>query len=633
MHAYHNSQDIKYRSPFGAVRTDSAVSLRLDVSDAAADVSATVRLWYNDTERLVVMNKESDGNEFVFRAEISVPSDSCLLWYSFIIDSNVETIWYANTSQLGGIGGLCADGSAESYQITVYDKEFDTPEWFRGRIMYQIFPDRFYGAHKDGKIEKSREEYIIHYDRYEHISFNAHPYEIGPACNDFYGGNLRGICEKLPYIKSLGVGVIYLNPIFEAYSNHKYDTANYKRIDPMFGTEEDFVHLCKEAEKFDIKIILDGVFSHTGADSIYFNKYGFYGTDGAFHNPSSPYRSWYCFDENGGYTSWWGCSNLPNVNEMDDSYLDYILRDDDSVIKKWLRLGASGWRLDVADELPDEFIKILRKEVKSVKPDAVIIGEVWEDASNKVAYSKQREYLLGDELDSVMNYPLKNALIEYAAAGDAEILAATLTEIWSIYPRPVCDVLMNIVGTHDTERILTVLGGSPAAGRSNRELSTAKMTEGQRITAKRYLKMLSAIQYTVYGIPSVYYGDEVGMEGYHDPFCRMPFPWGREDGELLEHYKKLGAIRKEHKAFDRGAFRIVKAERGLIAFERTSTDGTDTVMIAANSGDKTESLRFIDRGLYGDQSRDLLTGEIFSGASRIPPDRALIFASVRSERR
>ena len=232
-----------------------------------------------------------------------------------------------------------------------------------------------------------------------------------------------------------------------------------------------------------------------------------------------------------------------------------------------------------------------------------------------------------------MNYPLKNALIEYAAAGDAEILAATLTEIWSIYPRPVCDALMNIVGTHDTERILTVLGGSPAAGRSNRELSTAKMTEGQRITAKRYLKMLSAIQYTVYGIPSVYYGDEVGMEGYHDPFCRMPFPWGREDGELLEHYKKLGAIRKEHKAFDRGAFRIVKAERGLIAFERTSTDGTDTVMIAANSGDKTESLRFIDRGLYGDQPRDLLTGEIFSGASRIPPDRALIFASVRSERR
>ena len=563
MHAYHNSQDIKYRSPFGAVRTDSAVSLRLDVSDTAADVSATVRLWYNDTERLVVMNKESDGNEFVFRAEISVPSDSCLLWYSFIIDLNGETIWYANTSQLGGIGGLCADGSAESYQITVYDKEFDTPEWFRGRIMYQIFPDRFYGAHKDGKIEKSREEYIIHYDRYEHISFNAHPYEIGPACNDFYGGNLRGICEKLPYIKSLGVGVIYLNPIFEAYSNHKYDTANYKRIDPMFGTEEDFVHLCKEAEKFDIKIILDGVFSHTGADSIYFNKYGFYGTDGAFHNPSSPYRSWYCFDENGGYTSWWGCSNLPNVNEMDDSYLDYILRDDDSVIKKWLRLGASGWRLDVADELPDEFIKILRKEVKSVKPDAVIIGEVWEDASNKVAYSKQREYLLGDELDSVMNYPFKDNITAYVMGWkSAEKINAALMSIYENYPIEVLYSLMNLLGTHDTMRIKSLFGGL------NSDCGYTRLTSGNEDLASYRLMCAVFMQMTMPGVPSVYYGDEIGMQGGRDPFNRAPYPWRGIDAELLEKYRCLGGLRNSKSVLNSGFFRTLYANGDVFVYAR-----------------------------------------------------------------
>ncbi|MDO5310896.1 MAG: alpha-amylase family glycosyl hydrolase [Clostridia bacterium] len=288
MKLYHNSRDSRFRSPFGAVETGSTVTLRLDAEDCSSGAAAFVRVWCLGEEALYPMKISRRGKTAVCRAEITVPSDPCLLWYSFYLKDGSDEHWYVNKNLCGGEGGEANCGDENSYQITVYDNNFTVPEWFAGQVMYQIFPDRFFGVHENGVIEKSREEYIIHYDRYEHISFNPHPYEAGPACNDFYGGNIKGIIQKLPYIKSLGVGVIYLNPIFEAYSNHKYDTANYKRIDPMFGTEEDFSRLCKEAEKLGIRIILDGVFSHTGADSIYFNKYGNYGEGGAYRDENSP---------------------------------------------------------------------------------------------------------------------------------------------------------------------------------------------------------------------------------------------------------------------------------------------------------------------------------------------------------
>lgn len=529
------------------------------------------------------------------------------------------------------MSGDVSCGTNRKFCMMVYRSDFSTPADFGGGVMYHIFVDRFFRGKGHTHYD---ERSVLEHDWENGIPQFAEKPGDHLENNVFFGGNLWGVAEKLPYLKELGVTDIYLSPIFRAYSNHKYDTGNYLEIDRGFGGEEAFEKLIEKARAAGIRIILDGVFNHTGADSLYFNKFGSYDSVGAYNSKDSEYFDWYNFKEwPDVYESWWGIDILPRLDHSNDRCRRFFT-ESGGVAEKYIRMGVGGWRLDVADELDDRFLNEFRGAVKAASDgNAVIIGEVWENAAEKTAYGKRREYLRGGQLDSVMNYPLKNALIEYAATGDAEILAATLTEIWSIYPRPVCDALMNIVGTHDTERILTVLGGSPAAGRSNRELSTAKMTPGQRITAKQYLKMLSTIQYTVYGIPSVYYGDEVGMEGYHDPFCRMPFPWGREDGELLAHYKKLGAVRKEHKAFDRGDFRIIKAERGLIAFERTSTDGTDSVMIAANSGDKTESLRFIACELYGGEPKDLLTGEIFSRSSRIPPDRALIFASVRSERR
>ena len=413
MHIFHNSQNLIYRSPFGAVKTNDTVMLRLDIDADEKPCGVMLRVWFDSEEALLPMLEKRGSFGYIYTITITAPEKPGILWYSFLIKTAEKTLRYVNNDKgLGGIGQCIEGEEYKSYQLTVYDKDFSTPKWFRGRIMYQIFPDRFY-TECNRAIPKKRNEYIIHFDRYEPIAFNPHPYEAGPACNDFYGGSLEGIRQKLPYIKSLGVGVIYLNPIFEAYSNHRYDTADYKAIDPMLGTEEDFKNLCDDAEKLDIKIVLDGVFSHTGADSIYFNKYGSYGQSGAYNDPSSPYRSWYDFSDDGSYTSWWNCSNLPNVNELEPSYLDYILRDKDSVVKKWLRLGASGWRLDVADELPDEFIKQLRREVKSEKEDAVVIGEVWEDASNKIAYSMPRTYLFGDELDSVMNYPFKDSVTSF----------------------------------------------------------------------------------------------------------------------------------------------------------------------------------------------------------------------------
>ncbi len=585
MKLFHNSQDLLYRSPFGAVTTHTQVTLRLDVESDLAPESVCLKTFCNNNETILPMSKSGTGGGlFVYTATFLVPNSPCLLWYTFIVNSDGQTYTYVNSGGKGGVGKVSHSADNCGYQITVYDKSFSAPKWFSGRIMYQIFPDRFWG---EGDIIKKHDEYIIHYDRHEMCSFNRHPYEDGPAYNDFYGGNLKGIIKKLPYIKSLGVGVIYLNPIFDAYSNHKYDTANYKEIDPMFGSAEDFALLCKEAEKLDIKIILDGVFSHTGADSIYFNKYKSCGDGGAYNDKNSPYRCWYQIDDSNNYESWWGCSNLPNVNEMTPSYLDYILRDEDSVIKKWLRLGASGWRLDVADELPDEFIKILREEVKKVKPDAVIIGEVWEDASNKVAYSKQREYLLGFELDSVMNYPFRDNITAFLMGNiNAEDMNSSLMSVMENYPRDVFYSLMNHIGTHDTMRIKSLFGGLPDDCRDT------KLPWGMESLATYRLMCAAFMQMTYPGVPSIYYGDEAGMQGGKDPYNRAPFPWRGIDLGLLEYYQKLGTLRNNIGALKRGKYKTLYAKDDVFVFARYFEDGKDAF---GNKGDCSFAICAINR--------------------------------------
>ena len=504
--------------------------------------------------------------------------------------------------------------NAPAYQILVYSADFVTPEWFKGGIMYQIFPDRFF---KSG-------ECLAEHGKWLHQSWDEMP-EFRPndqgkvLNNDFFGGNFKGIIEKLDYLKSLRVTVIYLNPIFRAYSNHRYDTGDYMQVDPMLGSEEEFSALISECAKYGIKVILDGVFNHTGDDSRYFNKYGNYDELGAYQSRDSKYYAWYNFKHfPDRYDSWWGIDVLPAVNENCPSYIDFITGKD-GVLRHWMKYSLGGFRLDVADELPDEFVGKIRSAIKSADKDAIVIGEVWEDASNKIAYSCRRKYFQGDELDSVMNYPLKDAIINFVVSGNTSLFRQTVNMLLDHYPKCVLDSLMNILGTHDTVRVLTALGGVCAYNKE--EMAAIKLTEEQRAAAKDKLKIASVLLYTIFGIPCIYYGDEIGMEGYSDPFCRMPFAWNRMDEELLLHYRKLGEVRSQYIVFKDGIYRELFHDDKCIAYERRR--GTEVVVVVANLGNNKYVLR-CDGVLY-----DLLSDDRFENRIDIDANQTLLLGNKR----
>ena len=488
--------------------------------------------------------------------------------------------------------------TTQKYQLLIYSKDYVTPEWTHGGIIYHIFVDRFrkYSyAEKNCSIEDSnvknhsiKNKDIVIRNDWNGVP-NYLPDENGEIKNnDFFGGSLKGIIEKLPYLSELGVTIIYLSPIFKAYSNHKYDTADYFSIDPMFGDEVTLSYLCKEAKKYGINIILDGVFSHTGADSIYFNKYGRYNSLGAYQSEKSPYYDWYIFNKwNNDYASWWGIPTLPTLNKQSKNYIDFITGEN-GVLKYWQKKGIKGWRLDVADELPDNFIELLRTSVKEQDNEAFIVGEVWEDASNKFSYDVLKEYFLGNQLDSVTNYPLKNAIIEYIKTGNCNILNYTLKLIIEKYPAQTVNSLMNILGTHDTARILTVLGTAKTP-EAKKERAEHKLGSEEKQNAIPLLKIASLLQFTLPGIPCIYYGDEVGLEGFEDPFNRRCYPWGNENIEILNHYKMLSGLRKK-KVFTDGKYKCLLCEDGVFVFERYKDN--ERIIIAANLSKDTVTLNF-----------------------------------------
>ena len=448
--------------------------------------------------------------------------------------------------------------------------------------MYQIFPDRFAasGAPK-ANVPADR---IFHTD--PHDTPHWRPNATGEVLNnDYFGGDLQGIEEKLPYLKSLGVTCLYLNPIFEAHSNHRYNTADYSKIDPVLGTNEDFSRLCQKAKEQGIRILLDGVFSHTGSDSIYFNKEKRYGDSGAFHDRKSPYYPWYSFHKwPKDYDCWWNFLTLPNVQETTPAYLRYITGEE-GISKKWLAAGASGWRLDVADELPDKFLDHLRRAVKEQDPDAIVLGEVWEDASNKMAYGERRRYLLGDQLDSVMNYPFRDAILGFFTGKDTAAMMGMIENVLENYPPQVIRLLMNHLGTHDTERAITVLGGITGEWHDREWQEKQHLTpEGYR-RARQLLCLASLMQFTLPGVPCIYYGDEAGMQGCKDPFNRGFYPWGEEDVGLVQWYKQLGEFRRSLPVFAEGGLRVLHADGDLVVYTRTDEKEEDAVLIAINRGD------------------------------------------------
>ena len=553
----------RFKKPYGAIVSDTVIALRIYVHQSMNPRSARVIFLY-DRHRIPAVyemkrgSEEERAGEYI-PYEVSFPvHDTGLYWYHFEISGDGWNRAFACTDQ----GCVPMDSfRTREWQQTVYRREYDTPDWLYGGVIYHIFVDRFchVGPYvpQEGKVLRKDWGGMPEYRPWNGRIMN----------NDFFGGNLQGIISKLPYLEELGVTCLYLSPIFEAYSNHKYDTANYMKIDPAFGTEADFRELCSKARERGIHVILDGVFSHTGSDSVYFDRYGHYGGKGAWNNPGSPYRSWYYFNPDGTYQSWWGIDTLPRLNKLDPGYTQFICGED-GVARKWLKAGADGWRLDVADELPNVFIEKLAAGIKTAKPNAVIIGEVWEDASTKIAYDERKNYFEGDKLDSVMNYPFKDAIIDFVRNGNAWRLSRTVEQINENYPTEVRDALMNILGTHDTKRIITALAGRnlEPASREREAMEHMSGEEWQRGIA--LLKIACAIQMTLPGVPCIYYGDEAGVEGYSDPFNRKCYPWGHENRDLQDWYRRMIEIRRSHIAYARGKYRTAAAFNGLYAFER-----------------------------------------------------------------
>ena len=504
-----------------------------------------------------------------------------LFYYEFLFLRGADTLF---TDSVNNVDFTLAAQAGKRFRLLVYEKEFQTPRWFWGSTMYHVFVDRFCRGAGETKL---RDDAVLNPDWEKGIPQYAEKPGDPLKNNVFFGGNLWGVIEKLDYLRSLGVNVLYLSPVFEAASNHRYDTGDYERVDDLLGGDAAFDALIAAAHEKGMRVILDGVFNHTGDDSLYFNRYGRYETLGAHQSEQSRYADWYQFEKfPSKYDCWWGIDILPRLHQ-DRAVCRSYFTGAEGIVAKWLERGADGWRLDVADELCDEFLDELRQTSKEVtEGDAVIIGEVWENGADKIAYGKRRRYFRGKQLDSVMNYPVRNAILELVSNQNARAFYDILTDLYSSYPMQVCNSLMNLLGTHDTERILTVLG-DPTMGSSltNAQMSVTRLSADARANAVQKLKLASVLQFTVFGVPSVYYGDEAGIEGYRDPFCRMPFPWGREDESLLAHYRMLGALREKHRALRDGDFQFLyHDDNGCVVFERRTA--RDRVLVAVNANSK-----------------------------------------------
>lgn len=558
----HDSQSIVYRRPFGAVEEGQKVKLSIDIEKEI--VVAIELLQFDGTKVNMGMEKEylNSGN---YRYSIEIDTEDALgvLGYYFILIDGYDRVYYGNNDEhLGGIGQIYTYNPVP-YQITIYKKS-NLPEWYKEGIIYQIFVDRFCNGNDDGSINNPKKNSFI-YGRWDDTPVYIKDYQGRTIRWDFYGGNIRGIIKKLDYIKSLGVNIINLSPIFKSSSCHKYDAGDYDIIDEMFGTEEDFKELCEKAKSKDIKIILDGVFSYTSSDSRYFNKAGNYDEIGAYQSPNSKYHNWYKFNRYPyGYECWWGIEGRPNINVMHNSYIDFLVNRDDSIIKKWIDLGASGWRLNVTDELPDEFIEIIRDRLDTLDKETVLIGDVWDDASNKISYSKKRRYLYGKEIQSVTNYPLRESLINFTRGYiKSDKLKKKVMSLYENYPREVFLGNINLIGTSDTERILTVLDGN-----------------------MRCLKIIVALQFTIPGVPLIYYGDETGVTGGKDPDNRKSYPWENEDVDLIGFYKRIAQIRNGQDALKKGDFNIFDTEEDIFAFERVYENERIVVVVNISNAQK-----------------------------------------------
>ena len=550
------------KAPFGAIKINQGVRISVQVNEGY-DVSNIKWIILKDDNIVGNIDLLRESKKY-YQGEFNEFNETGLYFYYFEVEVNIDgynrKVFYGKNLEDGNACEYMYE-HLNKYQITVHE-DFQIPSWYKEGIMYNIFVDRFNNGNRTKKVSNPKENSFIY------ANWSDSPMYIkdnnGEIIRwDFYGGNLKGIIEKLPYLNKMGVTIIYLSPIFESSSNHKYNTGDYKKIDPMFGDEEILQELIDKAAKRGINIILDGVFSHTGADSKYFNKFGRYDEVGAYQSNDSKYRSWYYFDEYPyNYKSWWGIKDLPNVNELNESYMDYIIYDEDSVINKWTGMGIKGWRLDVADELPTKFIKELRNELKNKDNDSVLIGEVWEDASNKISYGERRNYFVGDQLDSVMGYPFRDNIVNflkgYITSNQLRNKFMTLKEN---YPKESFKSNLNIISSHDISRIKTELNYD-----------------------NDMVKLAVATQMTFEGIPYIYYGDEAGLCGGTDPDNRKTYPWKNEDEDMIEFYKESINTRKGYKVLTNGDTEFIKTnDDDVFGYIRYNENGEKVLVLVNRS--------------------------------------------------
>jgi neopullulanase len=430
--------------------------------------------------------------------------------------------------------------------------EPETPEWVRDAVFYQIFPDRFAFS--------------------ERVPKPAHleAWDSPPTVHGFKGGDLLGIAEHLDYLQDLGITAIYFTPIFQSTANHRYHTYDYLHVDPILGGNEAFRTLLDEAHRRDIRIVLDGVFNHASRGFFQFNHI-------VENGAASPYLDWFIIYRHPltpyhapkgqhGYEAWWNMPALPKLNTANPVVREFLW----DVARRWIEFGVDGWRLDVPAEInDDEFWREFRRRVKGAKPDAYIVGEIWDAASR---------WLQGDQFDAVMNYPFTRACLgffvgdnlfqaEAARCGlgritllDATTFRAAVNVILDLYPRPITEVQLNLLGSHDTPRFKTLARGDDSA-----------------------YALATLFQMTYPGAPCIYYGDEIGMDGGHDPACRGAFPWetGRWVQSLRDHVKRCIALRHAHPALRRGELTWLFSGQGLVAYGRRL--GTETLIVVLNS--------------------------------------------------
>jgi glycosidase len=587
---YSKDEKINVRISKTAIKNNERVNVCLEIAEDMGFVNEVyifISMQNNKNEKQIKFNylwTENGFNYFTCNIELQ---ETGLYYYGIKIIINETEKWLkSNRSFVTDLVGE----PIKPWTLTVYDKDFSVPEWAKGTIIYQIFPDRFYQS------EKYIPERIDYRTTRNWGEMPEWRIDLSAKYNntDFFMGNLKGIEEKIPYLKELGVKILYLNPIFESQSNHRYDVGDYEKVDSYLGCNEDLKSLCTKAHMNGMKIVLDGVFNHTGNDSKYFNEYGNYKNIGAFQGTESKYYDWYKHTENGEFKYWWGFRNLPVCNGDNPDWQNYIYGKN-GIIDKWFKLGIDGIRLDVVDELTDDFIDNIKIAIKRNKKDGFLIGEVWENAITKEKDGIQRKYLLGKGLDSVMNYPFTNAILKYVRFGDYRFFIDTVKQILTQYPEDSINSLMNSLSTHDITRAITTLVGKGIEEKNvliwdtehDREwqIQNEVLTDEEYQTGEKMFKIASAIQYFLPGNSCIYYGDEIGMYGYRDPFNRKCFEWNKIGNNLNEFFKDLGKIKNKNVFLKNAKFELVTANEQILAFKRFNKDNEILILVNRTPND------------------------------------------------